>query len=98
MSNREIVSYSSGSRKNAALVYQALSTIQCDLTRINLFHTSRGNEFDNRLIDDILAVFSIQHFLSNIGTPYDNAAAKALFKVFKTEFVRKKSFPDLLGL
>lgn len=96
--NREIIGYSAGGRKDAALVYQALSTIQCDLTKIKLFHTDRGNEFDNGLIDDVLDAFSIQRSLSNKGTPYDNAVAEALFKVFKTEFVKKKSFPDLLSL
>ncbi|SMH27001.1 Transposase InsO and inactivated derivatives [Carnobacterium iners] len=96
--NREIIGYSAGGRKDAALVYQALSIIQCDLTKIKLFHTDRGNEFDNGLIDDVLDAFSIQRSLSNKGTPYDNAVAEALFKVFKTEFVKKKSFPDLLSL
>lgn len=96
--NREIIGYSAGRRKDAALVYQAISTISCDLTKIKLFHTDRGNEFDNGLIDDVLDAFSIQRSLSNKGTPYDNAVAEALFKVFKTEFVKKKSFPDLLSL
>lgn len=50
------------------------------------------------MIDDVLDAFSIQRSLSNKGTPYDNAVAEALFKVFKTEFVKKKSFPDLLSL
>ena len=90
--NREIIGYSAGCRKDAALVYQAISTISCDLTKIKLFHTDRGNEFDNTLIDDVLDAFSIQRSLSNKGTPYDNAVVEALFKVFKRECVKKKNF------
>lgn len=50
------------------------------------------------MIEDVLYAFSTQRSLSNKGTPYDNAVAEALFKVFKTELVRKKSLPDLLSL
>ncbi|MFC5974646.1 IS3 family transposase [Carnobacterium antarcticum] len=96
--NREIIGYSAGNRKDAQLVYQALATIKTDLTNIKVFHTDRGNEFDNRLIDDVLTAFSIQRSLSNKGTPYDNAVAEAMFKVFKTEFVRNQHFENLVSL
>lgn len=51
-----------------------------------MFHTDRGKEFDNRLIDEALETFNIQRSLSMKGCPYDNAVAEATFKVFKTEF------------
>jgi ribosomal protein S8 len=45
--NREIIGYSSGARKNAALVYKAIASISVRLDRIQMFHTDRGKEFDN---------------------------------------------------
>lgn len=96
--NREIIGYSAGKHKDAELVYQALTTIKTSISNIQLFHTDRGNEFDNHLIDDVLRAFSIERSLSNKGNPYDNAVAEALFKVFKTEFVRNQCFEDLLTL
>ena len=49
--NREIVGASSGPNKDAALVYRALSSIKGDLTNVQLFHTDRGSEFDNQLME-----------------------------------------------
>ena len=83
--NREIIGYSSGPRKDAQLVYRALSTIQADLNNIQMFHTDRGNEFKNKLIDEALETFQIQRSLSLKGSPYDNAVAEAMFKVIKTD-------------
>lgn len=39
--NREIVGYSASSRKNAALVSSAISTIKHDLRDVQMFHTDR---------------------------------------------------------
>ena len=41
--NREIVDYAAGKNKNAELVYKAISTIKCNLNKINIFITDRGN-------------------------------------------------------
>ncbi|EUJ35770.1 IS3 family transposase, partial [Brochothrix campestris] len=59
------------------------------------FHTDRGKEFDNRLIDEALETFNIQRSLSMKGCPYDNAVAEATFKVFKTEFANQAHFSNL---
>ena len=64
------------------------SPSRCDLRKIKLFHTDRGNEFKNKLIDDALKTFNIQRSLSMKGCPYDNAVAEATFKIIKTEFVK----------
>jgi len=93
--NREIVGYSAGPHKDATLVYRALSRIEGNLHDIELFHTDRGREFDNRLIDQALSTFGIQRSLSKKGCPYDNAVAEATFKVFKTEFSNHKYFMSL---
>ncbi|MGG4215758.1 IS3 family transposase [Paenibacillus sp. FSL L8-0638] len=96
--NREIIGYSAGPHKDAKLVYRALASIKGNLNDIQLFHTDRGNEFKNKLIDDALKAFQIERSLSMKGCPYDNAVAEATFKIFKTEFVKKRHFESLAEL
>jgi transposase InsO family protein len=93
--NREIIGFSAGPNKDANLVYQAISTIKADLREIQMFHTDRGNEFKNKLIDDALETFGIKRSLSMKGCPYDNAVAEATFKAIKTEFVKGRYFESL---
>ena len=93
--NREIVGYSTGANKDALLVYRAFASINVDLRKVQLFHTDRGNEFKNKLIDDALKTFTIQRSLSMKGCPYDNAVAEATFKIIKTEFVKGRHFNSL---
>ena len=90
--NREIIGYSSGPNKDAELVKKAFSTVQTNLSQIKIFHTDRGNEFKNKIIDEILEVFEIERSLSMKGCPYDNAVAEATDKVIKTEFVNHQIF------
>ena len=59
MVNREIIGYSAGPDKTALLVKQAFQTINGNLTDIQIFHTDRGNEFKNQLIEDTLKTFEI---------------------------------------
>ncbi len=59
LSNREIIGYSSGNQKTAELVYKAFSKIKYPLNEIRLFHTDRGNEFKNKIIDELLKTFNI---------------------------------------
>ncbi len=96
--NREIVGYAAGKNKDANLVYRAFSKIQAPLNRVNIFHTDRGNEFKNNLIDDLLHTFKIERSLSKKGCPYDNAVAEATFKIIKTEFAFNKIFESLESL
>lgn len=90
--NREIIGYAAGKKKTASLVTKAFSSIQRPLNEINIFHTDRGNEFKNKMIDNLLNTFSIDRSLSKKGCPYDNAVAEAAFKVVKTEFAFNKIF------
>ncbi len=90
--NREIIGYSAGMNKDAKLVHKAFSKIKTNLKEINIFHTDRGNEFKNKLIDDLLCNFNIKRSLSKKGCPYDNAVAEATYKVIKTEFAFNKIF------
>lgn len=93
--NREIIGYSAGPHKTAQLVKQAFMTVKDSLKNIHIFHTDRGNEFKNQLIEETLTAFDITRSLSRKGCPYDNAVAEATFKIIKTEFVRQKTFANL---
>lgn len=93
--NREIVGYSAGPNKDARLVYEAFASIKHDLSKIDVFHTDRGNEFKNNAIDGLLDTFSIKRSLSHKGCPYDNAVAEATFKTFKKEFVYQEVFESI---
>ncbi|MBU9712361.1 IS3 family transposase [Bacillus tamaricis] len=90
--NREIIGYSAGPHKSAELVQRAFTSVKYNLNRLELFHTDRGSEFKNKLIDQALEAFGIERSLSEKGTPYDNAVAEATFKTIKTEFVHGKVF------
>ena len=93
--NREIIGYSCGRAKDAVLVYQAFAKVKANLSNIQLFHTDRGSEFKNQLINNVLETFNIKRSLSMKGCPYDNAVAEATFKIIKTEFVKYRHFESL---
>ncbi|SFI41250.1 Transposase InsO and inactivated derivatives [Tindallia magadiensis] len=96
--NREIVGYSAGPHKTAALVQQALSKVRGNLNQVQLFHTDQGSEFNNQLMAKALKTFGIQPSMSLKGCPYDNAVAEATFKTFKVEFIYQHQFEDLSHL
>ncbi len=90
--NREIIGYSAGKNKDAVLVHKTFASVRTNLSNIKIFHTDRGNEFKNNLIDETLKTFNISRSLSMKGCPYDNAVAEATFKIIKTEFVNNNVF------
>ena len=73
-------------------------TVNGSLKSIHIFHTDRGNEFKNWLIEEMLETFDITRLLSHKGCPYDNAVAEATFKIIKTEFVKNQTFANLDAL
>lgn len=93
--NREIIGHSCGPNKDAALVKRAFQTVFHPLTEVKIFHTDRGKEFDNKLIDTILKTFAIERLLSKKGCPYDNAVAESTYQSFKAEFVYPNTFDTL---
>lgn len=93
--NWEIIGYSAGPHKTAALVGEAFHSVSGSLKDVELFHTDRGNEFKNEAIDKVLEAFEIKRSLSRKGCPYDNAVAEATFKIIKTEFVWNDQFETL---
>ncbi len=100
--NREIIGYSAEcwgrANKTAELVQQAFHKITRLLKQITLFHTDCGNEFKNKIIDEILIIFNIKRSLSNKGCSCDNAVAEKTYKTFKTEFIKDKKFENLTQL
>ncbi|WP_422398078.1 IS3 family transposase [Spiroplasma endosymbiont of Colias croceus] len=96
--NREIIGHSVGVKKDASLVHQAFMQSNRCLKDIQIFHSDRGNEFNNKIIDKLLLAFNINRSLSKKGCPYDNAVAEATFKTFKTEFINDKNFTSLIQL
>ena len=63
--------------------------------KIKIFHSERGSEFNNHIIDEALGTFGISRSLSRKGNPYDNAVAESTFKIFKTEFINNSIFSTL---
>ena len=96
--NREIIAHSVGTKKDASLVHQAFMQANRCLKDIQIFHSDRGNEFNNKIINKLLLAFNINRSLSKKGCPYDNAVAEATFKTFKTEFINDKNFTSLIQL
>ena len=86
--NREIVGFAAGKNKTAELVYEAIKNVPYNLNRINIFHTDRGSEFKNKLIDDIIKRFNFRRSLSSKGTPLDNAVIESTNHILKTEFIK----------
>ncbi len=92
----EIIGYSAGAHKTAELVYDAFASVKGNLFEIQIFHTDRGSEFDNMLMDELLESFQIRHSLSMKGCPYDNAVAESTFKMIKAEFIASRRFETLV--
>ena len=96
--NREIVGFSAGKNKTAELVYAAFENISYPLNRINIFHTDRGSEFKNQLIDTVIEKYQLKRSLSNKGTPLDNAVIESTNHILKTEFIYQHKFNSLAEL
>jgi len=92
---RKILGSAVGHRKDAKLVETAFYSVQTDLRQINIFHTDRGSEFKNQVIEQILNAFGIERSLSAKGTPHDNAVAESMYNIIKTEFTFGRTFADL---
>lgn len=93
--NREIIGLTVGWHNTAELVKQAIQSIPYALTKAKLFHSDRGKEFDNQLIDEMLEAFGITRSLSQAGCPYDNAFAESTYRSLKLEFINQETFQSL---
>lgn len=95
ISRREIVGHAAGRNKDAKLVRKAFYRADIDLRSINIFHTDRGSEFKNEIVDSILHAFGMKRSLSAKGSPYDNAVMESLYNAMKTEMVFGATFDTL---
>ena len=92
LSNRKIIGSAVGKSKSAQIVKSAFFSVKSDLRRINIFHTDRGSEFKNCVIEGILNAFGINRSLSAKGAPIDNAVAESMYSIIKTEFAFNREF------
>jgi len=95
---RKIIGSAVGRQKDAKLVRKAFYGVQTDLRRISIFHTDRGSEFKNQVIDEIIDAFGITRSLSAKGKPIDNAVAESMYNIVKTEFAFGEEFADFAEL
>ena len=96
--NREIIGFSAGKNKSSDIVRKAFCSVKTNLSNISIFHTDRGSEFKNNVIDNIINTFGISRSLSRKGNPWDNSVAEATFKIIKTEFAFNKTFSSFSEL
>ena len=92
---RKIIGSAVGTQKDGKLVESAFYSVQADLRQISFFHTDRGSEFKNQVVERLLEGFGIERSLSAKGSPHDNAVAESLFNIVKTEFVFSAEYADL---
>ena len=92
---REIIGSAAGRNKDAKLVRTAFYRFKGDLRDIHVFHTDRGSEFKNEIVDSIIAAFGMERSLSPKGSPIDNAAAESMYNTLKIEMTFGESFDNL---
>jgi transposase InsO family protein len=92
---RNLDGFSVGHTKDATLAQKAIFSVKCDLRKIGIFHSDKGSEFVNKLMDKTLRAFGIKRSTSRKGVAYDNAVAESMFKTIKIEFVKGRSFKSL---
>lgn len=98
ISCRRILGTAVGADKSVKIVRSAFMEIKDDLRKIKIFHTDRGSEFKNKVVEQILDSFGIERSLSAKGTPADNAVAEAMYSIVKTEFAFGREFASLSEL
>jgi transposase InsO family protein len=92
---RKILGSAVGYKRDSKLVETAFYSVQSDLRRIQIFHTDRGGEFKNAVVEQILNAFGIERSLSPKGSPIDNAVAESMYNIIKTEFIFEQDFVDI---
>jgi len=85
IATRNIIGSVAGRNKDAKLVRKVIYRADVDLRDIDIFHTDRGGEFKNEILDDIIHAFGVRRSLSAKGTPVDNAVIESLYNCVKAE-------------
>jgi transposase InsO family protein len=92
---RFLEGFAASQSKDAHLAHKAILSIKGDLRDIGIFHSDKGSEFLNKLIDRALRAFDIKRSTSGKGNVFDNSVAESMFKTIKTEFIEGKTFKCL---
>ena len=87
-----------GRNKDAKLVRKAIYRADVDLRDIDIFHTDRGGEFKNEILDDIIHAFGMRRSLNAKGTPVDNAVMESLYNCVNAELIFGETFHTLQDL
>ncbi|WP_165501640.1 DDE-type integrase/transposase/recombinase [Bifidobacterium longum] len=61
----------------------AFAALRFPLGGIEVFHTDRGGGFTGERIERMLDVFGITRFLSNPGSPYDDAVVESTNRLIR---------------
>ncbi len=75
-----------------------MSTIKFSMKHINMFHSNRGGEYKNEVIDKILKDNDVVRSLSRPGSHVDNAVSESTFKTFKYAWYQNRNYKDELEL
>jgi putative transposase len=96
--NSEIVGYKTSKSKTPEIVLEAMNTIKFNLKHVSIFHSDRGGEYKNEVIDKILTDHDVIRSLSRPGSPVDNALSESAFKTFKQAWYQNRNYEDELEL
>jgi putative transposase len=97
IATRMIVGHSVDIEIGSKLVASALSSMNLDLSKVKIFHTDRGSEFNNHRINELMSSFGIIRSLSGVSTPLDNAVIESLNNIVKIEWQFGLSIRSLSG-
>ena len=86
IATRMIVGTSVDVDLGSKLVEVALLSMNLDLSKIEIFHTDRGAEFNNHQINQLMEAFKVARSLSAVSSPLDNAVVESLNNIVKIEW------------
>ncbi len=94
LARRKTVGWALGTKPNANLVCQALtSAIHKERPAPGLIHHSgRGSQYTSKAFRQLLEQYRITGRMSRKGNPYDNAPMGSFLQTLKTEYIYKRYF------
>jgi len=92
IATREIIGFAAGRNKDTKLVRTAICRADVDLGGIDIFHTDRGGEFKNEILDDIIHAFGMRRSSSE---NCQKSVDKSLYAAARTSFRRIGKIPGV---
>jgi transposase InsO family protein len=86
IATRMIVGWAVNTELGADLVEEGLLSMNLDLSKVTVFHTDRGSEFNNIRINEIASSNGILRSLSAVAAPLDNAVVESMNNIVKIEW------------